>query len=288
MNIGIAGLKQVGHRGIFLAKKFAPEILTGVGIVGVVTAAVLGAKATLKLEETIDSNSALVEVTRLNQLDGKSTERDVVMATTHGYVKIGQLYAPAVSIGLASIGCILGAHGIMRKRNAGLLALVGVLETSINNYRARVADELGEEREREIYNGVRRVEVKNEETGKKEVVTQVLPGSNPYARMFTPDTSTQFDANPDYNIVMLNAQQIYANQKLHAQGHVFLNEIYDALGFAHSREGALVGWKLGNGDNYIDFGMGDIENIRTGAFIDGTEGHIYLDFNVDGIIWDKI
>lgn len=288
MNIGIAGLKQVGHRGIFLAKKFAPEILTGVGIVGVVTAAVLGAKATLKLEETLDENSQLTELARHNQLDGKGTEKDVVVAATHGYFKVAKLYTPAITIGVASIGCILGAHGIMRKRNAGLLALVGVLETSINNYRARVTEEIGEEREKDLYNGVRTVERKNEETGKKEKVTELVAGSNPYSRMFTPETSTQFDANPDYNIVMLNAQQVYANQKLQAHGHVFLNEIYEALGFPHSREGALVGWVKGNGDDYIDFGMGDYKNIRYGSIIDGTEGHIYLDFNVDGIIWDKI
>jgi len=73
---------------------------------------------------------------------------------------------------------------------------------------------------------------------------------------------------------------------LHARGHVFLNEAYDALGLERSTAGAVVGWVLDEkGDNYIDFGL---YNQKSARFVNGLERNIILDFNVDGVIFDKI
>ena len=77
---------------------------------------------------------------------------------------------------------------------------------------------------------------------------------------------------------------------LHARGHVFLNEVYDALGIPRSKEGSVVGWVLnGEGDGYVDFGIfSDPDNQSLRDFVNGREGSILLDFNVDGVIWDRI
>jgi hypothetical protein len=71
---------------------------------------------------------------------------------------------------------------------------------------------------------------------------------------------------------------------------VFLNEVYRAIGADHTQAGSVVGWILSDtGDNYIDFGVfngQDGDRIRD--FVNGREGAVLLDFNVDGLIWDKI
>ena len=68
---------------------------------------------------------------------------------------------------------------------------------------------------------------------------------------------------------------------------MFLNEAYDALGFEHSSQGAIVGWVTGpNGkDQFIDFGIFEIQNAN---FVNGHERSILLDFNVDGPIYNLI
>ena len=101
--------------------------------------------------------------------------------------------------------------------------------------------------------------------------------------------ATAWSKEPEYNLIFLRCQQNYANDLLKARGHVFLNEVYDMIGVPRSKAGSVVGWILtGNaGDHFIDFGIFDDEdNIRD--FVNGREGSILLDFNVDGVIYDKI
>ena len=86
----------------------------------------------------------------------------------------------------------------------------------------------------------------------------------------------------------LKAQQNSFNDLLRARGHVFLNEVYDGLGLERSQAGAVVGWVLGDGDNYVDFGIFDGDKPRARDFVNGLEASILLDFNVDGVIYDLI
>lgn len=272
-----------------LAKQFAPEILTGVGLVGGIGAAVLGARATLKLEGILDEMNRELGMI----VEGPGSDKAKAQLYVKTTLKIIKLYGPSVSLGVASIAAILSGHGMLRKRNAALVAAYGVLEQAFDNYRSRVREEFGEEKDLEIWRGERQTVTGK---GDKKEIAMVWDESlvvSPYARIFRPWThpqggSTQWDENPDYNLVFLNAQERYANQRLQSRGHLYLNEVYDALGFDHSDEGAVVGWIKGEGDDYVTFNIGDMNNIRAGAMLDGTEGHIFLDFNVQGSILGKV
>jgi hypothetical protein len=135
------------------------------------------------------------------------------------------------------------------------------------------------------------VEIEDEKTGKKKTVTRVGPDDpSIYARFFDP-VSTSWSKNPEYNLIFLKCQQNYANDLLKARGHVFLNEVYDMLGLPRSQAGAVVGWilsKNGETDNFVNFGVFDGKEQVARDFVNGREGAILLDFNVDGVIYDKI
>ena len=294
----MTNLKQLATRSIgrtsLILKKYSPEILTGVGIATGVAAGVLAVRATLKVEPVIEKIQE--DLAKVNDLQENSENLDpTVVANLKGRVygvgllELTKLYWPAVSLGAASIGCIIGAHGIMKKRNAALVVAYNAVEKSFSEYRDRVASKLGEDEEKSIRYNVQENEVVDEETGKKKVVTTVGSGHiSPYAKFFD-EYSQYWDRNAEYNLIFLRAQQNYANDRLNARGHLFLNEVYESLGIPHTQAGAVVGWTISkDGDNFVDFGIYDISNDKAREFVNGIEKSILLDFNVDGVIYDKI
>jgi hypothetical protein len=112
--------------------------------------------------------------------------------------------------------------------------------------------------------------------------------TSPYIRFFDKE-SMAWTPDPEMNKLFLLQQQNYANDKLRAKGHLFLNEVYDMLCLPRTKYGNAVGWifAVDNsiGDNYVDFG---IYNYLDRGFMDSYEKSILLVFNVDGIILDRI
>lgn len=282
---------RVAGRSLLKVRKHSPIILTATGIAGSVTATVLACKATLKLEDEIDKIERRVSIVKNTPaVDSKVVKMELSYVYTRAVIDIGKLYAPAVSVGVVSIGCLIGAQGIMQRRNAALVAAYAALEKGFNEYRKRVEDALGEDKERELRYGLAQEEVHDT---KKGVVEQQLKVVDPtavsvYARFFD-ESCPEWTKTPEYNLLFLKSQQAWANNLLHSRGHVFLNEVYDMLGIPRSQAGAIVGWVLNkNGDNFIDFNIyrGDRDVVR--EFVNGQERSILLDFNVDGPIYNLI
>lgn len=263
-----------------VAHRFGPEILTATGIVGGVTSGILAARATLKLE-------AIVELTQ-SSIEAAESPREAAKARLEGILAIAKLYGPSVTLGAASIGAILGAHGIMRKRNVALVAAYKAIETSFEQYRKRVAEQIGEEREGDIRRGFVDEKVKDE-NGTTKKVTHVDPNTISQYVKFFDETNDMWSKTPEYNMYFLKSEQNYLNDMLHARGHVFLNEAYDRLHFDRTKAGSVVGWFLDkDNDNFIDFGIYDFESAKAREFVNGIERSVMLDFNVDGVIIDKI
>lgn len=285
--------RKVAHSAL-LAQKNSPGVLFGVGVIGMVGSTVLACRATLKMDEVLEDAKSKFETART--LDHPDySERDRQKDTTVIYVQTGvkivKLYSPALIVGGLSLAALTRSHNILNRRNAALTAAYAALEKGFKEYRARVVDKYGEEQDRNFRYGTQQVEIVDPGTQKKRIVTRVGPGDpSIYARFFD-NGSPSWSKEPEYNLIFLKCQQNYANDLLRARGHVFLNEVYDMLGIPRSKAGAVVGWILtadGQTDNFINFGVFDDKSETARDFVNGLEGAILLDFNVDGIIYDKI
>lgn len=291
-----AGVTSIIGRQILKTQKHSPTLLFGAGVAGMVATTVLASKATLKLEDVLnDAQNKLDKVQLVEtspEFKNKYSASDMKRARAEVYIRasfeIGKLYAPAVIVGIASIAALSRSHTILVRRNAALTAAYTTLLESMNSYRDRVAAKYGREAEEEIYRDLTPCEIDDEDHPGKKIIKNVARGGSIYARFFDRN-SKSWNRNPEYNIVYLRGQQNYFNDLLQARGHVFLNEIYDSLGLERSKEGAVVGWIKGHGDDYIDFNVFDGPDLNQFYdFATGQEGGIWLDFNVDGIIYDKI
>ena len=286
-------------------QKHSPEILMGVGVVGVVTSTVMACKATMKLndilEESKETRDKIKEVENNPKYEDKYSQEDAKKDLAINYVqtgmKVAKLYAPAVLLGGASLGCLLASNDILRKRNAALSAAYMTVDKSFKEYRNRVTERFGEEVEKEIRYGIKAEQLETtvvDEDGNETTVTETIKTMDPnlysdYARFFDA-ASPYWQNDPEYNLMFLKAQQQYANDLLRAKGRLFLNDVYDMLGIEKTKAGQVVGWVYDrenpNGDNFVDFGIYDMSKERVRAFVNGYETNILLDFNVDGNIWN--
>ena len=284
-------------RQILTVRKHSPVLLFAAGTVGVVTAAVLACRATLKLDGVLDEFEDTMDLVA-NVNSPKYSEDDRKQDSIKVYVKTGlriaQLYGPSVVIGGLSIAALTGSHVILSKRYAGAAAAYALIDKGFRQYRERVVEKYGATTDRELrYGALEREIVEERKDGslKTKIVKDVVPSNagDIYARCFDESCRSWNGNHPFSNQFYVQAQQNYANDMLKARGHLFLNEVYDMLGFPHTKEGAIVGWLLGgDGDNYVDFGVFEGDRHSGMRFVLGHTDAIWLDFNVDGIIYDKI
>jgi hypothetical protein len=296
-------------RQVLVFKKNSPHIFFGLGIAGTIGSTVLACRATLKVSETLDEikedvdtvkemqdaidTSEMIQINaETNQMEkAVYTREDWYKDTLYVYGKSGlklvKLYGPSIILGTVSIVALSGSHVQLARRNTALMAAYAALHQAFEEYRDRVRYQYGEDREIDLYRGTR-AEIKQMPDGDK-VETKVLGDPNKlsvYARFFD-EGSQNWQKNPELNRLYVQCQQNIANHLLNARGHIFLNEVYDMLDIPRSSAGSVIGWVRNNpdGDSYVSFGLFEPGSAH---FVNGIERSILLDFNVDGVIYDKI
>ena len=298
-----------------------PEILMGIGLAASVASSIFAYRAAKKVEKAkniIDIGEEAIEEVKEgkdevfgpNGFDNEEQEQKMRNKFKNLYKKeMVRAFAPTVLFEIGAIGCLVYSQKVLRERNAGLGGALALSAQTFASYRERVKEKIGVEAEENLYYGrqEKTIEVVDEKGKKKKekvVVTNPNNSFSPYGRVFD-ETSTQWTPDPEYNKMFLKSQQEYCNTVLRTKGYLYLNDVYKALGFKETKEGQVAGWiyneKSPNGDNYVDFGMYDINidgshDDRTNdtiaeeriAFINGITPRTFLDFNVDGNIWEKV
>lgn len=279
------------------ANVHSPELLMGAGGLAIVTATIMIAKSSTKIEAIVDDvKDNLDDIDQHKEQWGKDIVRRETAALYFDTGKqLAKLYIPGITLEVLGFACVFGAHNIMKKRNVALIAAYKAVEESFTAYRNRVIAERGQDEDFHYLYGTKDVAVNDEikakdEKGEEKSIysTEVKriddSAISPYAKFFD-ESNIHWQKCPEYNIFFLKRQQDYANDLLNIRGHVFLNEVYDMLGFDHTQAGAVVGWTIDGGDGYISFGIFSDGNEY---FVNTQERSVLLDFNVDGIIIDKI
>jgi hypothetical protein len=289
-------------RQVLLGKKHSPKILFVAGTIGVVGTVVLACRATLKSQEMLEnaelakhSNNKRFKQGNISEEARDKADRAVQLRLIGDVAKN---YALPVGLGLVSIGALAGGQIILTKRNGAIMAAYAALDRGYKEYRSRVVKEFGDEVDHRFATGEETVTVEeklangNTAISTTKTVTGKFGGS-PYAVVFD-ERSRKFSKAPGQNASTIQMIQSFADHKLKAQGHLFLNEVLDSLDLPRTKEGAVVGWVYDmkdpnhKGDNYVDFGVFTGDEDLVEDFIDGKYYYVTLDFNVDGIIYDKI
>lgn len=292
----------------FTIKKNSPEILLGAGIVGFVGTVVLACRATCRADEVLEFHRRKIkDINDAKEIADADPEgemsydielyrQDKAIRYLKTTGSLAKLYAPTIAVGTLSLACILTSRNIMQKRYLGVVAAYNGVSAAFEEYRKRVRDEYGEGLDKHFRYGTTYDELpvydeNGKKTKEKEQIEKTETGMvipNDDSCRFFDSSNPNWDKNPTFSMMWLRGQQNILNDILHTRGHVFLNEVYDALGFPHTPQGAVLGWIDGEGDNCIDFGLYDPNKENVRRFVNGVDNVIMLEFNHDGVIWDKI
>lgn len=226
----------------------SPEILTGIGIAGMITTTVLAVRATPKAMSLIEEKKNEEWTDELSPLE---------------IVKIAwKPYIPAIVTCATSVACIIGASSVNAKRNAALTAAYKLSETALTEYREKVVETIGEKKEQIVRDKVAEERVKKNPVSKNEVIVT----GNGKTLCFDPLSSRYFMSS----IEAIKRAENELNKKLihDISGYTSLNDFYDEIGLNHTTVGNDLGW---NTDQLIDIAFSSQLN-------DNGEPSVVLDF----------
>lgn len=232
------------------ASKRSPEILTGIGIAGMITTTILAVRATPKALELIEEQKEEESVDELSSFE---------------VVKVAwKPYIPAMVTCIASTACLIGASSVNTKRNAALATAYKLSETALSEYRDKVVETIGEKKERIVRDKVAEERVKKNPVSKNEVIVT----GNGKTLCFDPISGRYFMCSIE---TIKKAENTLNKQMLHdISGYVSLNEFYDELGLDHTSVGNDLGW---NTNRLIDIDFSSQLN-------DNGEPSVVLDYLV--------
>lgn len=294
-------VSRFGSRSMLKARKHSPTILVVAGVVGFGATVIAAAKATPKAQKVVEEHKTqranIGEVPKKDEVS-KEVRKDVQIQVIELYYNTGlelsKVYGPTIVLGTLSAASILYGHRILNARHAATMAAYSGLMDQFNAYRGRVRKTLGEQAERDIYNGAHGEYVEDpDHKGEYKLQPVFADGelSNDSRFVWFNDKNPYFKLDPAINLMHLNGTMAHMNQLLQVRGHLFLNEVKDALGMPRTADGQVLGWVLGgehNSDGFVDFGHLNNDDPDTIAFRNGERADVRLVFNVDGMVHDLI
>ena len=227
--------------------KRSPEILTGVGIAGLLTTTVLAVRATPK---------ALALLEEAEGIKGEElTKPETVKAAWKPYI-------PAAVTAVASVTCLIGASSVNARRTAALTAAYKISETALTEYREKVVETIGEEQEKVVRDKVAKQQLEKNPPSKSEVI--VTGEGDTWC--FDPLSGRYFKSDIES---IRKAENNLNKRMMHdISGYASVNDFYDELGLPHTDMGEILGW---NSDNLIDLDIGSHVNDKGKPCI--TVGH---------------
>lgn len=222
-----------------IAKKRSPEILTGIGIAGMITTTVLAVRATPKALQLIEEAKEEKEKTMSEE------PRDLKPIEV---VKVAwKPYLPAALTGMASVACLIGAQSVNARRQAALYSAYKLSETALTEYKEKVVETVGEKKEKTIREKVNKEKLEQNPVSKTEIIMTGNGESLFYDplsdRYFMSDIETIRRVINDLNYAMSYGSEMY----------VSLSQLYDELGLKHTKMSDRIGWNISDGLIEPDF-----------------------------------
>lgn len=232
------------------AKKHSPELLTGIGIAGMVTTVVLAVRATPKALRLIDEKKADIPEENIPRIEAVKAAWKV--------------YVPAVLTGILSTICLIGANSVNQRRNAAIAAAYSLSESALKEYREKVVETIGERKEQAIRDDIAKDKII------ENPVREVIVSDRGSTLCYDSLSGRYFKSDIEKLRRIVND----LNRRMRDEMFISLNDFYCAVDnpdLGPTKLGDSLGWNIDKG--YIDL------NFSSQLTTDGTPC-LVLDYTV--------
>lgn len=206
-------------------KKHSPEILTGIGIAGMITTTVMAVRATPKALMLIDDKK--------EELDVEKLEPKELIVTTW------KCYIPSAAVGTISVICLIGASSVNVRRRAALATAYALSESAFKEYQEKVVETIGEKKEEAIRDSVAKDKLeKNPVTTQHVIITEkgnTLCYDSASGRYFKSD------------IEKLRKIENELNRRMRDEMFISWNDFNYEVGLPQMSMGNDLGWNIDQG-----------------------------------------
>lgn len=208
-------------------KKYSPEILTGIGISGMIFSTIMAVRVTPAAMKLIEQKKNESKKDRLDK-------KEVVQTTW-------RCYTPSVVSTVVSVICIIGASTINSKRNTALAAAYSISESALKLYQEKVIETVGEKKEQEVRDNVAKEYLKNDPITTREIILTERGNTLCY----DPLSSRYFKS--DIEMLRQAVNELNRDMTIRIGMSVSLNDFYDKIGIDRTTVGDSIGWNVNKG-----------------------------------------
>ena len=222
--------------------KHSPEILTGLGIAGMLTTTVLAIKATPKAIRLLDDRKDELEVEKLPAVE--------IIKTTW------KCYVPTAITCAVSIACLVGGSTVSIKRNAALATAYKISESALKTYKESVIETIGEKQEQLVQEKVAKKQIEENPSSSSNKI--IMTGKNE-CLCYESVSKSYFYSNRD---TILHAG-IVLGERMLSDMYVNMDDLCDELELDHMYGGDKLGWDI-NVDGVIKMTLHAVIDDKTG------------------------
>lgn len=228
MKLNMKYFKTIGSQ----ISRYSPEILTGLGVAGMVTATIFAVKATPKAIKLIEKEKNMRAKREGDGVEVSLKPIEIIKIAWKPYIPVG------ITI-LMSSACLIGARSVDLRRSAALTAAYKLSETALSDYREKVIETIGNEKEKIIQDKIAEKHLKNKPLNKKQIVITDRGDT----LCFDVISGRYFKSNIDN----IKKAQNELNKRMLNDMCFSLNDFYDEIGLEHIKIGDRLGWSVDDG-----------------------------------------
>lgn len=215
----------------------SPTILTGFGVAGLIGTVIFAIKDTYVATEILHQEAEFKYEQWEEETGEDRSAYPTEPFTTEEIIRLTwKCYIPTIGMGALTIASMIYSHRFHSRRNAALLSLYSVAQKTLEEYQAKVVEQIGEKKEEKIRGEVAQEHLDKNPPGS---TTTIVSGNGKHlfydsfsGRYFESDVETIRQLVNEFNAKLIRCAPMF----------VGINEFFDELGLERIELGDEMGW----------------------------------------------